>query len=587
MRVASLVLCSLGTLATVASSALAQVTNDSPCFPIDLSPNGAELAFTTAGATTTNMPLDCHPGLHDVWFRCAVSESLMITVVSPSGASPMTRPVISVYQDRGCSLGAADAPLACSETPFSSGSATLHVNHPSRLGVATSILIRVASSSTNSDGTATIRVSPDATFAVSTYQGRLTSAGAPANGQFDVELATFKVASGGTSLAVTTNPGVAVADGLFTCPLRLDPDITNGQDLFVEARVRPTGSGQPFTALLPRQRLVSSQHALVASKAHYASTAEWDGLLHMPEDFMDGVDDVRALGGNGASQAAAHADHTHESLVDGNDNIALSVSALSHIGIGTQAPAARLHVFTASSGATPSSSASAVFERGGTNYLQLLTPDANEKGLAFGSPLSGFAGGVYYTNATGMSFRTGTNDTQMIIDPTGLVGIGRTPTANRLEVSGGASKSTAGSWAANSDARIKQDIRPVADALGTLDRVDLVSFLYTPEYRAAHPEIGDRRYLNVIAQQFQTVFPEWVQPSGEKLADGSPILQVDTYPLTIYSAAAVKELHTKVQDLEDRVARQDAELAELRARLRAIEGALPKGAADRRAEPAR
>lgn len=62
MRVASSVFCCLGTLATVAAPALAQVTNDSPCSPIDLSPNGAELAFTTIGATTTSMPLDCHPG---------------------------------------------------------------------------------------------------------------------------------------------------------------------------------------------------------------------------------------------------------------------------------------------------------------------------------------------------------------------------------------------------------------------------------------------------------------------------------------------------------------------------------------------
>ena len=114
----------------------------------------------------------------------------------------------------------------------------------------------------------------------------------------------------------------------------------------------------------------------------------------------------------------------------------------------------------------------------------------------------------------------------------------------------------------------------MTNALATLERVNLVSFVYTPEYRAAHKNIGDRRYLNVIAQQFQTVFPEWVQPNGEKMPDGSDILQVDTYPLTIYSAAAVQELNAKVRGLEETVASQRKQLAEQEARLRALEAAM-------------
>jgi len=70
-----------------------------------------------------------------------------------------------------------------------------------------------------------------------------------------------------------------------------------------------------------------------------------------------------------------------------------------------------------------------------------------------------------------------------------------------------------------------------------------VDFRYTEDYLAAHPEIEDQRYPNVIAQEFAEVFPDHVKESGEFLADGSPILQVDTYPLTIYSAVAVQELH--------------------------------------------
>lgn len=144
----------------------------------------------------------------------------------------------------------------------------------------------------------------------------------------------------------------------------------------------------------------------------------------------------------------------------------------------------------------------------------------------------------------------------------GNVGIQRSPTANQLEVEGTASKTTAGSWLANSDARIKKDIQPVTDALAKLGQVRLVSFRYADDYRQAHASIEDRPYLNVVAQEFRKVFPEHVRSSGEKLADGSEMLQVDTYPLTIYSAAAVQELNHKME-VGNR--KSEASIQELRA----------------------
>lgn len=146
---------------------------------------------------------------------------------------------------------------------------------------------------------------------------------------------------------------------------------------------------------------------------------------------------------------------------------------------------------------------------------------------------------------------------------TGKIGINRTPTTNALEVEGEASKSTAGNWAANSDRRIKWAIQPLTGALEKLDQVQLVDFRYTDDYRAAHPGIADKRYLNVIAQDFAKVFPDHVQSSGEKLPDGSEILQVDTYPLTIYSAAAVQELHRENLALKKQLADQEERLRRL------------------------
>lgn len=156
------------------------------------------------------------------------------------------------------------------------------------------------------------------------------------------------------------------------------------------------------------------------------------------------------------------------------------------------------------------------------------------------------------------------NGNTLIIDQKGgRVGIGRHAWDNVFEVEGNASKTVAGSWLANSDARIKQDIATVTDALDTLDRVRLVSFRYTEDYQQQHPSVADQRYLNVVAQEFREVFPHAVKSSGEKLPDGSEILQVDTYPLTIYSAAAIQELNQKLKQKESKISELESRLEKL------------------------
>jgi alpha-tubulin suppressor-like RCC1 family protein len=150
---------------------------------------------------------------------------------------------------------------------------------------------------------------------------------------------------------------------------------------------------------------------------------------------------------------------------------------------------------------------------------------------------------------------------------TGKVGIQRSPATNALEVNGNASKSTAGNWLSNSDRRIKTDIESISGALEKLDQVRLVDFRYHQDYLAAHPEIEDRRYPNVIAQEFARIFPDDVKSSGETLPDGSEMLQVDTYPLTIYTAAAVQELHRENQALKQQISAQELRLRKLEAAL--------------------
>jgi hypothetical protein len=332
----------------------------------------------------------------------------------------------------------------------------------------------------------------------------------------------------------------------------------------------------------------------------------WYGSNYVAKGFAGvDVDGPVLYGWNGGALGATSA----------GNRIAVRWTADSRVGIGTPNPAVSLHV------ASPTGPASVLigqdYQRGGYSalwmgvnavsgghaYLQgvktagvsygdlALNASGGKVGIGTTSPQDALHiaqdqraflrldGGL--NNLTGLRlcetnglrwtvFVNGTEDddlefhddvgnrmTMVLQSGTGRVGIGRDPTANALEVGGDASKNAAGNWLANSDARIKTDVATVTNALDTLSRVRLVRFRYTDAYRAQHPDVADRPYLNVIAQEFREVFPEAVKSSGETLDDGAEILQVDTHPLTVYSAAAVQELAARVKQ-------QDVEIHELR-----------------------
>ena len=156
----------------------------------------------------------------------------------------------------------------------------------------------------------------------------------------------------------------------------------------------------------------------------------------------------------------------------------------------------------------------------------------------------------------------------------GKVGIDRVPTVNALEVDGAASKTTAGSWLANSDRRIKTQVHTITNALETISRIRPVAFRYTDEYRKAHACLEDTVYYNVIAQEFAEVFPHTVTESGDKLPGGEKILQVDTYPATIHALAAIQELHRAVKEKDERIVKLEDANRNLEARLSRLERAL-------------
>lgn len=233
---------------------------------------------------------------------------------------------------------------------------------------------------------------------------------------------------------------------------------------------------------------------------------------------------------------------------DGGNVVIGDSTAAGRFGINTDSPAADLHVrgggATGEIRVTPN-------QADGISQLYLSENTSGSYAMILRHDSTG-GGALFRIRSVGGGTESG--DLFTIKRSDGRVGIGRTSSANAFEVEGKASKTEAGSWLANSDRRIKTRVAPVSNALEKLDMLNLVRFRYTEEYRAAHPTLTDHEYVNVIAQEFAEVFPDWVQGSGEYLADGSEILQVDTYPITIYTAAAVQQLHATVSAQAEEIA---------------------------------
>lgn len=229
-----------------------------------------------------------------------------------------------------------------------------------------------------------------------TYQGRLTSASQPAAGLHDLRFRLFDAASGGAQVgAVQCADNVPVGGGLFTVAIDFGPQFITPSARFLEIDVRAdTGqncsSPSGFVTLTPRQLLTAaplatharSAFALAAADGSPASAVSVDGTgnvgigtvapvepLHIafPVPVINLQDsDSGASGqvgllsfrnnvgletgwlGFGSSGNA----HAHFMNIRSGGNLALGTEGLErltilpagNVGIGTIAPASRLHV---------------------------------------------------------------------------------------------------------------------------------------------------------------------------------------------------------------------------------------------------
>lgn len=294
-----------------------------------------------------------------------------------------------------------------------------------------------------------------------TYQGQLKEAGAPVNGTADFEFSLWDAAgsgdppTGGTQIGGTQSvDNLPVSGGLFTVELNAGGEFGatafNGDARWLEIAVRsPAGSGT-FTTLAPRQPITAAPYALKVPglDGHSLDAADGNPLDALLVDTIGNVgigtaspattlDLFRPLGDPqvgiglqvGGSWKAEIAQTSASTLTfrnGGQDRMVLSSTG--KVGIGTTAPDQTLHVHKGSAGsASGNANAPLVVENSTHSYINILSPDASERGILFGDPTSNVDGGVLYNSSgapDGMQFRTSGNVTRMVIDAGGNVGIG-------------------------------------------------------------------------------------------------------------------------------------------------------------------
>lgn len=108
-----------------------------------------------------------------------------------------------------------------------------------------------------------------------TYQGRLTDAGQPATGSYDLQFTLYDAATGGAIIAgPLTIEDLAVTGGVFTTALDFGSNVfTAGGERFLDIAVRPGADTGAFTPLAPRQRLTATPYAVRSLTADTATSA--------------------------------------------------------------------------------------------------------------------------------------------------------------------------------------------------------------------------------------------------------------------------------------------------------------------------
>ena len=108
-----------------------------------------------------------------------------------------------------------------------------------------------------------------------TYQGRLTTAGVPAEGPYEMRFTLYAAVAGGGAVSGALTLPVTVSDGAFSVVIDFGPcpACFDGAPRFLEVGVRPAGSPDPYAVLDPRQAITATPYAMRSARAGASDTA--------------------------------------------------------------------------------------------------------------------------------------------------------------------------------------------------------------------------------------------------------------------------------------------------------------------------
>jgi hypothetical protein len=211
----------------------------------------------------------------------------------------------------------------------------------------------------------------------------------------------------------------------------------------------------------------------------------------------------------------------------GESNLLFVDGSADMVGIGTSSPGALLDV-AGSANMSGSTTETVKLEIGtgrsgdGNSFIDLVGDatytDYGARFVRYGgangaTTLNSRGTGDFNINAVDaadITFLT-TNTERVRIGSTGLVGIGRTAATNKLEVNGDASKTSSGDWLANSDARLKKDIKQMNSQEVLNNMLQLKGVTYYWNDTVTGSKRPTQLQYGFTAQNIQEVFPILVE----------------------------------------------------------------------------
>jgi len=242
-----------------------------------------------------------------------------------------------------------------------------------------------------------------------------------------------------------------------------------------------------------------------------------------------------------------------------NGSEKLRITTAGNVGIGVT-PRVKMHIAgspVATGGFATYPGTVQIDEKGITSlsFSGGLEFQGSDSGAGYGSKIVGFDNGalVFGTRNSSASWTE-----TMRITNGGSIGIGTTP-SYQLQLSlDSAAKPTTNTWTIASDERIKTNIQPYAKGLAELCQVNPITYDYNGKGGIAAGPGG----VSILAQELQPVFPECVGSYKAKLEETDEeeidILNYNGHAITFALINAVKELNTKVEALEAKVAELEA-----------------------------